>query len=122
MPKIPKIKLSHKDPEKRVGAAFMMIGFIGLYGFLLFVWAGNPPDLPVLAGILLLLVIGLTMHRRARAARGGRPPASRPKGAPKQALKLPGLLKRKAKAPPPPPPPPPAPPRKKGLGRLLKRK
>ena len=68
MARIRKVKISSNNPEKRVGAAFALIGFIGLYAFLLSVWAGNEPNLVALAAILLLVVGGLGMHRRQRTS------------------------------------------------------
>ncbi len=75
MGKFRKIKISNANPEKRVGAAFALIGFIGLYAFLLSIWAGNEPDLVALLSILVLIVVGLGVHRRQRAGQGKAPPA-----------------------------------------------
>lgn len=75
MAKFRKIKISNTNPEKRVGVAFALMGFIGLYAFLLSVWAGNAPDLVALLSILVLIVVGLGMHRRQRARDGKPPPA-----------------------------------------------
>lgn len=120
MGKFRKIRISNANPEKRVGAAFALIGFIGLYAFLLHIWAGNAPDLPALAAILLLIILGLGMHRRTKRRAPAAPPvaaSAKPSGKHFSLFKRKPKAKKEKKAAESKPPPPP---KKKRLPRLLR--
>ena len=117
MGKFRKIKISNANPEKRVGAAFALIGFIGLYAFLLSIWAGNEPNLVALLSILVLIVVGLGVHRRQRAGQGKAPPAPGIIASLKLSLGARGKAKAAAKEEEEDKSPAP-----KGLAKLFKRK
>lgn len=117
--------MPNSNPEERAGLALLFIGSVSLYVFLLYVWAGNAPNVIAFFSILGTLLIGWGI--RARFA-PPKPPPPPPK---------PGFTKRiaerfKGKPPPAAPPSPAAaprpsagatPPPKKGLfGGLFKPK
>ncbi len=117
-------EMPNQNPEERAGLALLFIGGVSLYVFLLYVWAGNAPNVIAFFSILVTLLIGWGI--RARFA-PPKPPPPPPRA---------GFTKRIAerfKKPPPAAPPPPAaaprpsagatPPPKKGLfGGLFKPK
>ncbi|MEK7443094.1 MAG: hypothetical protein AAB571_10620 [Chloroflexota bacterium] len=91
--------MPNQNPEERAGLALLFIGGVSLYVFLLYVWAGNAPNVIAFFSILVTLLIGWGI--RARFA-PPKPPPPPPRA---------GFTKRIAerfKRKPPPAAPPPA--------------
>ena len=116
---------TNAHPEKRVGIASFFIGSLGLYIFLISVWAGNSPDIRILLVLLAMIFGGYGVHRRYRPAPTPREKFTLSKLRPRMPKINLGARKKKSDGGPASddaPPPPPPPPEKKGLfGREFKR-
>ena len=56
--------MPNPNPEGRVGVAFLLIGVVSAYVFLLSVWAGNAANPIALVAILAALLIGWGLRKR----------------------------------------------------------
>ncbi len=110
--------MPNPNPERRLGLAFLLVGVIGAYVFLLWVSAGNPVNPFVVLGLAVLLIGGWFWYQRSKPPKPTPPPRKSLGERAKARLSPPP---KKPAAPPPPKPAAP-PPAKKGALDFLRPK